>query len=173
MTRLYTPDELPQNNMTKRKMPSPAAIFDYWIDNKQFMDLDIFIFSRLQCMACGFNHRNGTNLDRAHIVARDHGGSDDVSNIHLLCRNCHIESESLSEEYYWKWFKTKNRDAKFHTGFDIHALLGRDLNEFNRLISEEKFFEAASWLQAIYAFPSLESTEELAKELEQSARENY
>ena len=172
MTRLYTPDELPQNNMTKRKMPSPAAIFRYWIDNKQFVDLDIFIFSKLQCMACGFNHRNGNSLDCAHIVARHHGGSDDVSNIHLLCRNCHIESESLSEEYYWKWFKIKNRDAKLYTGFEIRDLLGRD-PDFPRLISEEKFFEAASWVQAIYAFPSLESTEELAKKLEQSARKNY
>ena len=121
-------------------------------------------------MACGFYHYHGKELDRAHIVARVYGGSDDVSNIHLLCRNCHIESELFNEEYYWKWFKAKNRDARMYDPFKKHGMLGRDLKELYNLISEQKFFEAAKWIQAIYEFPTVEGTEKLAKDLEEEAK---
>jgi hypothetical protein len=38
------------------------------------------------------------------------GGSDDVSNLHMLCHECHKASEHLTTgrpedlERYWKWF---------------------------------------------------------------------
>ena len=52
------------------------------------------------CFACG---KMG-NVDRAHILARCEGGSDGVDNIHLLCHYCHILSEMLSGDHYWRWF---------------------------------------------------------------------
>ena len=170
MTHLYSKKDLPKPNTTNRKMPSVQNIFNYWIDNEKFIELDITLFNELSCMACGFYNYHGKRLDRAHIVARVYGGSDDVSNIHLLCRNCHIESEVLNEEYYWKWFKAKNRDARMYDPLKKHEIVGRNLKEFFDLISEQKFFEAAKWTQAIYEFPTIEETEKIAKDFEELAQ---
>jgi hypothetical protein len=35
------------------------------------------------------------------------GGSDQISNIHLLCPFCHEMSEYLSGLKYWRWFKNQ------------------------------------------------------------------
>lgn len=53
------------------------------------------------CWSCGFQSER---IDRAHIIARMDGGSDHVENIHLLCPTCHIQSEILDIEAYWRWF---------------------------------------------------------------------
>lgn len=52
------------------------------------------------CFACG----RGGPVERAHILARCEGGSDGVENIHLLCHQCHVLSELLSGDHYWRWF---------------------------------------------------------------------
>jgi len=43
---------------------------------------------RNQCMNCGKNDEQ-TKLDVHHIVPRGQGGSDRISNLVLLCRQCH------------------------------------------------------------------------------------
>jgi hypothetical protein len=53
------------------------------------------------CFACGFI--SGRTLERAHIVARCNGGSDDVSNLHLLCHTCHRASEYIEGDNYFVW----------------------------------------------------------------------
>ena len=44
-------------------------------------------------------------LERAHIKARVEGRRDEPSNLHLLCTNCHVESEYLSGRAYWNWLR--------------------------------------------------------------------
>ena len=56
-----------------------------------------------QCFCCGKTQE----LDRAHITALAKGGDNDVSNLHMLCRACHHESEPFSGEAYWRWFLGK------------------------------------------------------------------
>jgi hypothetical protein len=56
------------------------------------------------CMACGFYH----GIQRCHILPLCEGGDNSLKNIHLLCRNCHSESEFLSGEAYWKWMRHVN-----------------------------------------------------------------
>ena len=59
------------------------------------------------CFACG---KMG-DVDRAHILARVEGGSDGVENIHLLCHYCHVLSELLSGDHYWRWFSRMSQLA--------------------------------------------------------------
>lgn len=56
------------------------------------------------CFACGLP--KPTN--RCHILAVEEGGTDSIDNLHLLCKNCHSESESFSNKLYWKWFLNKD-----------------------------------------------------------------
>lgn len=55
---------------------------------------------RHYCFACG----KMSDVERAHILARCEGGSDGVENLHLLCHYCHVLSELLSGDHYWRWF---------------------------------------------------------------------
>ncbi len=57
------------------------------------------------CMACGVVAHQ---IDRAHIIASQSGGTNDVSNFHLLCTVCHGESENLKDKSYEQWFDLKN-----------------------------------------------------------------
>lgn len=54
-----------------------------------------------RCFAC-LTHT--PHLDRAHIIPFCEGGSNEASNLHLLCRICHKESELLSGAQYDAWF---------------------------------------------------------------------
>ena len=42
-----------------------------------------------QCTQCG----SRINLECHHIVALDEGGSNQIDNLKILCRHCHIEVE--------------------------------------------------------------------------------
>lgn len=93
-----------------RKMPKAKDIATHWADElieqhgKFWMDYVYDDVNNKICFACGCE----TITERAHILPKNKGGDDDVSNIHCLCRECHIESEYLTGEKYWKWFVYKN-----------------------------------------------------------------
>ena len=88
--------------MQRRGMPSKREIFAYWCDHEKFVKLDITVGNSDCCMACGFHFY----VERCHLKAVSNGGSNDVSNLHILCKNCHTESEMLNKEYYWTWPKS-------------------------------------------------------------------
>ena len=96
----------------KRNMPSRKKIFEYWygkLDNVADAD---------SCFKCAFNI--GVP-DRAHIISVFDGGSDDVSNLHLLCSNCHKESEVWSGEMYDLWFEEEDNNVfKIKAGVLYH-----------------------------------------------------
>ena len=57
------------------------------------------------CFACGCD----AGTQRAHIVPVCKGGTNELSNLHLLCIECHAESEFIEvKEVYFEWFKFKN-----------------------------------------------------------------
>jgi hypothetical protein len=96
-------------------MPTQKAILEYWaqtlIDNFGKYWMDIYNehcptkIKTSYCFACG----SSIGTQRCHIVPSRDGGSEDVSNLHLLCKECHVESEDLcNEQLYYEWFKAKN-----------------------------------------------------------------
>ena len=90
-----------------RRMPSESVIRAHWADRlwerKGFDSPDEFREVGV-CFACGMNGDNVGGVERCHILARCCGGSDDASNLHMLCRICHKDSEALDGERYWSWF---------------------------------------------------------------------
>ena len=71
-----------------------------------------------KCMACGTFPISA----RTHIVPRQFGGSNKLSNLHALCQRCHVASEGLSGYLYWVFIEHRrpihsfleywNRDTK-------------------------------------------------------------
>ena len=70
-----------------------------------------------------------SEYNRCHIIPRQAGGSNDPSNLFLLCEECHEESpDTLNPKNFFKWVykKRKNESRPF----------GRDVKRFTI-----KFFE--------------------------------
>ena len=92
----------------RRKMPTKQKIKEYWADfllrsGKYVERESIFEFD--SCFAC----QNEGYVERSHITARIVSKDDEDSNLHLLCKHCHTESEYLGDNVedrsdYWKWF---------------------------------------------------------------------
>lgn len=79
-------------------------VFDFFQSGEE-VDLEDIIFLDF-CFACGLHKLT----QRAHILASSKGGPNSVENLHLLCKSCHDESELLSGEKYWNWFKHKDEN---------------------------------------------------------------
>jgi len=100
----------------KNIAPKPHAIYQYWencslshILNRSYLNCLIKDKKGVRinqgCMACGVSAN--TNLERAHILAKSVEGSDDICNLHMLCKTCHKESENLYGLEYWCWISNK------------------------------------------------------------------
>lgn len=109
---------------TKRKLPSKAAIADYWKDKELPNGHPVIIdWYEPSCWACGrwtHNEKEGEmiekgdfkglwnhpiyNLERCHIIPSAIGGSDNVDNLFLMCHWCHKSSPDTSNpEYFFDW----------------------------------------------------------------------
>ena len=88
--------------MDKRpNLPSNQAIFRHWQPILANMDVCI---DEGACFACGWNG----SLERAHIVPRCEGGSDEADNLHLLCGRCHHDSEYITNRAeYLDWIQAR------------------------------------------------------------------
>jgi hypothetical protein len=76
------------------------------------------------CMACGIE----STTDRAHIFAQVEGGSHQHNNIHLLCKNCHGESEMMEGFQYWAWLMVKKELYKegYFTPYEMDYAVGEE-----------------------------------------------
>jgi len=100
----------------KRNMPNKIEVLKYWVDRLvgQKYWLDAFydaetMYEKKQvtniCFACG----GFFGTQRCHIIPKYISGDDTANNLHLLCPECHLESESLfDKESYFSWFSSKN-----------------------------------------------------------------
>lgn len=93
---------------SNRRYPSRAVIRAYWaplLSRRPWrkFDCEAECLEQDYCFACGMLW--GPRTDRAHILARVYGGSDEPRNLHLLCRLCHEMSEGFEGLAYWRWFK--------------------------------------------------------------------
>jgi hypothetical protein len=94
----------------RNDMPKPEEIVDYWAERLIEMDIEELAVTGGSCFVCGAVSR----LERAHILALTEGGTNGLENIHLLCRQCHDESELLSGAAYWRWYIEKRCAAFIH-----------------------------------------------------------
>ena len=76
-------------------MPTPDKILKYWWNK--------YDINEKECFACGAPRK----LYRCHIVPSVLGGSNKISNLHLLCAGCHDKSEGLAT--YWTWFENMRK----------------------------------------------------------------
>lgn len=87
-------------------MSSFDKVFNYW--QKIFNLPDVkrtktrTIYS---CFKCG----SKKDIQRAHINAKFWSEDNRPENIHLLCNSCHMKSEFINGDQYWKWFMNNNR----------------------------------------------------------------
>jgi hypothetical protein len=88
---------------SRSDMPNTRHIYNYWkkrLREKYNRD----IYTDFTCFAC---LREGY-VQRCHIKPLHLKGSNNASNLHLLCPNCHVESEGYLGEIYWTWFENKD-----------------------------------------------------------------
>ena len=78
-------------------------IADYWADNLDECGLSVdWAEATSLCWRCA--HKR--NLQRCHIVPRALGGSEEPSNLVLLCAQCHSEAPNVNDpEFMWIWLK--------------------------------------------------------------------
>ena len=99
--------------MAKRNLPKWKQIINFWqmpvlmkfyplAYSKKWAENHKPLWDDKFCFACGLPGY----VERCHIIAKHSGGTDDVSNLHLLCAGCHKESEFLEGDLYWKWFNS-------------------------------------------------------------------
>lgn len=111
--------------MKRKGMPSKAKIVEHWIPllvNEEY-DLDYYydeVLNENNQLKTGIKKANDNCImcfactvvsatQRAHIVPVCEGGTNNVSNLHLLCSACHYESEGIETiESYNFWFSHKN-----------------------------------------------------------------
>jgi len=86
-----------------RGMPSKNKILKYWEENLDKLGPDMDGYYDIVEDSCWACNKHFTQIERCHIVPAVSGGSNKVSNLHLLCRSCHTESEGHVD--YWNWFK--------------------------------------------------------------------
>lgn len=147
-------------------LPSKAQVFDYW--KHRLSDLGFFIdWGEPGCWACGFHYGikydirrpneswdkildcwNKVPLQRCHIVPRSLGGTNDVSNIFLMCRECHdLAPNSSIPEIFFKWARSQSfyvRDlSKIQAAFDSFGIAPSKQKDFCELIASEEF---KSWV---------------------------
>jgi hypothetical protein len=112
-------------------LPLKSAIFDYWKD--RFGDIGLFCdWGEPGCWAC--RHHYGTKYDikrsnasmaeiyggwdliplqRCHIVPRSLGGTNDVANLFLMCRECHdLAPNTNLPEIFFEWARSQSASRR-------------------------------------------------------------
>jgi hypothetical protein len=112
-------------------LPSKSEIFDFWKDRivaaVRWID-----WGKPGCWVCGFHYGSKYDikrsdarwdeilrcwhrvpLQRCHIVARSLRGGDDVSNLFLMCRECHDRMPNTSiPEIFFEWARAQSWNAR-------------------------------------------------------------
>jgi len=118
----------------KKPNSNKSLMQKYWYEGplakmfQPYIDTDF-------CMACGIK----TTTDRAHILAQSEKGSHQFNNIHLLCKDCHGESEMMEGFHYWAWLMVKRE--LYEEGYFTPYEMDYAIDEKDKLI--KYFMEGA------------------------------
>lgn len=108
-------------------MPAYSHVVQAQIILVRELDLDV-LFAAKTCWACRYLFVS-ENPERAHIIARSHGGSDHPSNFFLLCGTCHRnQPDGASRQYQLDWIKSHKRSAE-----EIPNIADDAASDFERL----------------------------------------
>ena len=133
------------------------SVVEYWLNN----DEDIFTnkptiklnlkSGQVTCFCCG-DHRD--NLEKAHIIPVSSGGSNNVDNIHILCKSCHLRTESFTDipvignELYFNFIKQhpelfllrqKITSKLISQNFELcSSVFGKEKNNIEYKVKKEK-----------------------------------
>jgi HNH endonuclease len=147
-------------------LPSKSDIFECW--KERLPELGFYIdWGEPGCWACGFHYgarydirpsdagyqkiSNGWNripLQRCHVIPRSLGGTDDVANLFLMCRECHDLAPNTSiPEIFFEWARAQNwyarESAKIIAALDAFGVNSAAQQDFNELITSKEF---KSWM---------------------------
>lgn len=80
-----------------------AEITDYWSRHQDECRLSVdWADGKVRCWRCAHRRR----LHRCHVVPRALGGSDEASNLVLLCAQCHAEAPNVADaSFMWVWLR--------------------------------------------------------------------
>ena len=99
------------------KTPDWSRLKELKIDSKNL---------RFRCWRCASTEKS---IERCHIQARQFGGTDEPSNLVLLCHECHAEAPDIKndKESMWEWIKaTKKPFYKTYLAY-------QSLDEFRKI----------------------------------------
>lgn len=88
--------------MTKNNV-SIQDIVNYWSKRESECGLGVdWAEAHERCWRCGYK----SSLERCHIIPRALGGSDEPSNLVLLCSRCHLEAPNINDpRFMWIWIR--------------------------------------------------------------------
>jgi HNH endonuclease len=143
-------------------LPSKAQIFSHWKD--RFRDVGIFIdWGEPSCWACNFHYGvkydikssdaswskildgwDRVPLQRCHIVPRSLGGTDEPSNLFLMCRECHdLAPNTALPEIFFEWVRAQSscrrESAKIEEALRSFGVGSEQHNELLQLIESLEF----------------------------------
>jgi hypothetical protein len=143
-------------------LPSRSLIFDNW--KERLEKLGFFVdWGEPGCWACGFHYDvkydikrpdagwkdtlkrwDALPLQRCHIVARSLGGTNDVGNLFLMCRECHdLAPNTVFSEIFFEWARAQSsyarEAAKFGSALASFGLKEADYEVICELIGSEEF----------------------------------
>ena len=105
-------------------------IVEYWSNIIDEGDIAVdWSDASIRCWRCA---RKRKTLERCHIVPESLGGSEDASNLILLCKECHQESPDVTEsKFIWDWIK--NTKSEFYDMWDTQ----KAFVEYKKVYNEE------------------------------------
>ena len=88
--------------------------------------------------------RDRIPLQRCHIVGRSLGGSNDVSNLFLMCRECHDRMPNTSiPEIFFEWARTQSwsarEDAKIRDAMTAFRVDETTMPDLDQVLDSEDF----------------------------------
>jgi hypothetical protein len=80
-----------------------GEIVNYWSCREDECKLSVdWAEAKRRCWRCAHPRL----LQRCHIIPRSLGGSEDASNLVLLCSQCHAEAPNVADaEFMWIWLR--------------------------------------------------------------------
>lgn len=145
----------------KSGLPSKGEILYYWkdwlLENRKCIDI-----GEPSCWACGIyygttydiedSHATDDDIKRlwnktpfqiCHIVPKSLGGSNEVSNLFLLCKECHdLAPDSISVDNFLKWAKNQDYNKRWNEEIksvkDDFELSDNDLGRLFKLFFKVK-----------------------------------
>lgn len=71
-----------------------------------------------------------SELNRCHIIPHQAGGSDEASNLFLLCEKCHDESpDTQNPKNFYKWIYKKRNSGLYCNGFNVNGIISNFFEE--------------------------------------------